>query len=847
MLDKLIDFAVHRRAITLVATLVLAVFGVVTFTKLKIEAFPDVTNVQVMVITLYPGQAAEEIEKQVTIPVERALTGTPRVLIQRSITSFGLSQVVLTFEDDVDIYWARQQVSERLTDAEVPEGITPHLGPNDTPVGQVYQYTLESDRHSPSELRSWQDWVVSKNLMRAPGVADVVSFGGFQKEYHVLADPSRLRNAGITLKDVIDAVSESNAATSGGYLQLGESELVVRGRGYLKSPVDVGNTVVKATGGTPILVRNVAQVVEAYTPRRGAVARAGATDSVEGTVLLRRGENPKDVLRGLHEAVARINDEMLPPGMRIVPFYDRTRLVDTTLKTVSHNMIEGIVLVSIVVWMFLRAMIGSLAVSMVMPLALLTAFVGLYYAGVPANLLSMGAIDFGILLEGAVIVVENAYRHLAIEKPPPESVAHVVAESAKEVVRPTLFSMAIIGAAMMPIFTLERVEGRIFRPVALTYAFALGGALLFTLTAVPALTAALLKHRPVKEAHPPFLAWLQDRYLAGLRVTMRRPFLVALVAVAVIGGATALVPRLGSEFLPPMNEGDIHITVTMPSAVSLERGSEVLRDMRRALLKFPEVKDVLSEQGHPEDGTDDEAPNQSETFVIMKPESDWAEVNRPGQGEKGDKKKRTKDEIIEAMRVALDRPGRRLQLQPADQGPRRGVDLGHSRPGRREDLRHRSRPDAPAARRGQGDHRRHARRARRRHLPGRHRAAHRRRRRSRGDVPLRRLGARRRGRDRERLRRQAGDGDVGRGAQGRRARSRRRSPAKAIRRRSAGWRSRPSTRGCSSRRWRSCTSTAGARRSTASRASGSWPSSATSRAATWAASSPRRRRASRRR
>ena len=648
VLDKLIDFAVHRRAITLTTTFLLAIFGIVTFTKLKIEAFPDVTNVQVMVITLYPGQAAEEIEKQVTIPVERALTGTPRVLIQRSITSFGLSQVILTFEDDVDIYWARQQVSERLSDAEVPEGITPHLGPNDTPVGQVYQYTLESDRHSPSELRSWQDWVVSKHLMRAPGVADVVSFGGFQKEWHVLADPSRLRNAGITLKDVIDAVAASNGATSGGYLQLGESELVVRGRGYLKTPADIGNTVVKATGGTPVLVRNVAQVTEAYTPRRGAVARAGAIDSIEGTILLRRGENPKDVLREVHEVVARINHEILPTGMRIVPFYDRTRLVDTTLKTVSHNMLEGILLVSIVVWIFLRALTGSLAVSMVMPLALLGAFVGLYYAGVPANLLSMGAIDFGILLEGAVILVENAYRHLAIEKPPPESVPHVVAEASKEVVRPTLFSMAIIGAAMLPIFTLERVEGRIFRPVALTYAFALAGALLFTLTAVPALTAALLKHRPVTEKHPPFLDWLQTRYLDGLRVTMRQPFLMVVVAVVVIGGAAMLVPRLGSEFLPPMNEGDIHITVTMPSAVSLERGAEVLREMRMQLVKFPEVKDVLSEQGHPEDGTDDEAPNQSETFVIMKPEADWPKV---------DGKKRTKDEIVEAMRKALDRPG----------------------------------------------------------------------------------------------------------------------------------------------------------------------------------------------
>src|SRR4051794_29964490 len=280
MLNRLIDFAVHKRVLTLVLTAAFAVFGIVTFGKLKIEAFPDVTNVQVMVISLYPGQAAEEIEKQVTIPIERALNGVPRVLVQRSITSFGLAQVILTFEDDVDIYWARQQVSERLPDADVPPGAEPHLGPNDTPVGQIYQYTLESDHHSPSELRSWQDWVVEKQLMRTPGVADVVSFGGFQKEWHVLADPLKLRSNGLTLKDLIDAVAASNGATSGGYLQYGESELVVRGRGYLRSAADIERTVIKAQSGTPVLVRNVAKVVEGYTPRRGTVARDDAVDSI---------------------------------------------------------------------------------------------------------------------------------------------------------------------------------------------------------------------------------------------------------------------------------------------------------------------------------------------------------------------------------------------------------------------------------------------------------------------------------------------------------------------------------------------------------------------------------------
>jgi cobalt-zinc-cadmium resistance protein CzcA len=645
MLDRLIDFAVHRRVITLIITAGFALFGIFTFSKLKIEAFPDVTNVQVMVISLYPGQAAEEVEKKVTIPLERALTGTPRVLVQRSITSFGLAQVILTFEDDVDIYWARQQVAERLPDATLPEGVSAGLGPNDTPVGQIFQYTLESDHHTPAELRGWQEWVVSKQLMRTPGVADVVSFGGYMKEYHVLADPGRLRSLGLSLHDVIEAISQSNGATSGGYVRHGEAEFVVRARGYLRTPRDIEDTVVRARQGTPILVRDVARVVESYAPPRGSVARGAALDSIEGTILLRRGENPKDVLAAVHDSIERVNRDVLPKGMHIVPFYDRTRMVDTTLHTVGHNMIEGAILVSAVLWLFLRAWSGSFAVAITMPLALLSAFVGLYYVGVPANLLSMGAIDFGILLDGAVILVENAYRHLAEERPPPELVPHMVAKAAKEVVRPTLFSMSIIGAAMMPIFTLERVEGRIFRPVALTYAFALAGALLFTLTAVPALTTVLLKNRKVTEVEPGFPVWLRERYLRILGVAMRHPLLTGLCGLIILGVATALLPRLGTEFLPEMNEGDIHITITMPSAIALDRGAEVLRETRLKLLRFPEVRDVLTEQGHPEDGTDDEAPNQAETFVLMKPEEDW----HTG---------RTKAQVVDLMRAELEkRPG----------------------------------------------------------------------------------------------------------------------------------------------------------------------------------------------
>ncbi|HKQ70443.1 MAG TPA: CusA/CzcA family heavy metal efflux RND transporter [Polyangiaceae bacterium] len=645
MFEHLIELAVHRRVSTIVVTMAIAAVGVVALSKLKIEAFPDVTNVQVMVITLYPGQAAEEVEKQVTIPVERALFGVPNVLVQRSFTSFGLSQVVVTFEDGADIYFARQQVAERLPGAELPHGLTPTLGPNDTPVGQIYQYTLEADQKTPSELRSWQDWVVRKHLLRVPGVADVVSFGGYQKEYHVLADPAGMRASGLTLKELIEAVGRSNGATSGGYVQFGEAEFVVRSRGYLEAAKDIEKTVVAVHDGVPILVRNVAKVVEGYTPRRGAVARGEAVDSVEGTVLLRRGENPREVLEQVHLAIDHVNRDVLPKGMRIAPFYDRTRLVDTTLTTVAHNMLEGASLVTLVLWVFLRALAGSFVVALAMPFALLVAFVGLYYAGVPANMLSMGAVDFGILLDGAVILVENVYRHMAEQRPLPKNVPRVVMRASKEVVRPILFSLSIIVAAMMPIFTLERVEGRIFRPVALTYAFALAGALLFTLTAVPALMAVFLRKGNVKEVEPRFLVFLRGRYLVALRYALRRPAVTCLAGVALLGLAIFIIPRLGTEFLPEMNEGDIHITVTMPTETSLERGAEVLRDMRLSLLRFDEVRDVLTEQGHPEDGTDDEAPNQAETFVLMKPESEW-------------KLRRSKEELIDAMRGVLEkRPG----------------------------------------------------------------------------------------------------------------------------------------------------------------------------------------------
>ena len=642
-LHALIALAVRRRQATLALCLLAAVVATGVAFRLKVEAFPDVTNVQVMVIALVPGQAAEEVERKVTVPLERALVGLPQALGQRSVTSFGLAQIVVTFDDGADIYFARQQVAERLATLELPDGVVATLGPNDTPVGQIYQYTLEGGALSIEARRSLQEWHVAKHLARVPGVADVVSFGGLQKEWHVVADPASLQSLRVTLDELSDAIAHANGATSGGYVRRGAGEFVVRGMGYMRGVADLEQTVIRAEAGVPILVRDVAQVVPGHVPRRGTVARGTADESVEGTVLLRRGENPRQVLAALHQAIDALNAAGLPEGVRIVPFYDRAQLVSATLRTVLVNMAEGVVLVTLVVWLFLRTFSGSLVVASIMPLALLSALACLHWVGVPANLLSMGAIDFGLLLDGAVILVENVYSKMAERRMTPADVPQLVVEATREVVRPALFSICIIVAAMLPIFSLERIEGRIFRPVALTYTFALIGALLFTLTFVPALSAVVFARTRVQHGEPGFVRRLRGVYGRALSWVLGRPWTARGMAAALLVVAASVAPTLGTEFLPQMNEGDVHVTVTMPSAVSLDEGKATLAAIRRDLLTFPEVRDVVTEQGHPEDGTDDEAPNQAKTIVLL---------------HRGRKGARSLDALVPAMREVLARrPG----------------------------------------------------------------------------------------------------------------------------------------------------------------------------------------------
>lgn len=641
MLRGLIDFCVRKRLTVLAATLAIAAYGVRAYLALPVEAYPDVTNLQVQVIAQLPGLAPEEIERQVTVPIERVLNGTPGMVQMRSESLFGLSLVSLTFDDDADPFRSRTMVTERLTDADLPEGVNARLAPEATPLGEIYQFRMVSDRHTDMEARSELEWTVTRILRQVPGVADVVTFGGFLKEVHVEVDPSRLLAHNLTLAAVNDALQQSNRNVGGGFLRHGEQQLTIRGVGYLQNPADIQSIVLKAEGGTPVTIGDVSRVVLSHAPRLGAVGYNISGEVAEGFVLLRRGENPSVVLDAVHDKVRALNDGILPKGMRIEPFYDRTNLVTLTLGTVHHNLLFGAILVFSVVWLFLRSLRCSLIVTAVIPLALLTAFIGLQLIHLPANLISMGAVDFGILVDGAVVLVENVLHEAGVRKPTRRrEMLGVIVGSALDVARPTFFAMAIIIAALIPVFTLQRVEGRIFRPLALTYSFALVGALVFALTIVPALCALFLRPADAEVTPPPLIDRMRGRYARLVEWLLATPRAVVAGVVVLLLATGVVASRLGSEFLPDLDEGDFVIFVEMPPSIALDTGQGILQEVRRRLLTFPEVVETLSEQGRPEDGTDDEGVNMSETFVHIAPKERW-------------RKGLSKEALVEEMRASL--------------------------------------------------------------------------------------------------------------------------------------------------------------------------------------------------
>ncbi len=651
MLDALIRTCVSRRLFAIVATLAVAAYGVHAYLRTPIEAFPDVTNLQVNVIAQFPGLAPEEVERQLTIPLERSLNGTPGMIQMRSESLFGLSLIWLTFEDDADTFRSRMLVGERIAQAELPDGVLPLLAPDATPLGKILQYRVRSDRHDLFELRSEQEWTITRHLRQVPGVAEVVGRGGLLKEYHVVVDPERLAAAGIGLEEIGDALERSNRNVGGGFLTHGDQELVIRSVGHLVEPEDLLSTVLRGEGDRYVTVGDVARVVQGHTPRSGTTGMDLDDEIVEGVVFLRRGENPSEVLAGLHERIDNLNRAVLPEGMRVEPYYDRGTLVGATLETVHTNLWHGAVLIVGIVWLFLRSVRGSLIVATIIPLSLLTAFIGLYALRLPANLISMGAIDFGIIVDGAVILVENIIHKVRQARAKTQAeMRRIIVQAALEVARPTFFAMAIIVAALIPVFTLERVEGRIFKPLAFTYTFALLGALLFALTFVPALCSLLLRPKDAEVREPASIDRLRRGYEALIGRLIGMPLAVGLVAAGLLATGGWTTQRLGTEFLPELDEGDINVFVEMPPSISMEAGQVVLRDVRRRLMGFHEVERVVSQQGRPEDGTDNEGVNMGQTLVRLRPRDEW----RRGL---------TKEGLIDAMRVELaEIPGVRFNF-----------------------------------------------------------------------------------------------------------------------------------------------------------------------------------------
>jgi len=517
MIERVVSFALNKPLFVVLGLILFVAGGLAAFRSLPIEAFPDVTDTQVNIITLYPGRAAEEVEKQVTVPLEVVLSGLPNAVRLFSHTQFGLSFIIITFDDRANAYFARQQVVERLREVDLPDGAQPALAPLSTPIGEIYRYRLKSDTLNARDLRSIEDWTVERQLRLIPGVADIVSFGGLIKQYEVNPDLGKLRDYKVTLQQLFSALQRGNANVGGGYLEQGRQQYLIRGIGLLRSSDEIGNIVVAERSGVPILVKYVANVSVGSIPRQGIVGQDDEDDAVTGIVLMRKGENPSQVLKAVKDKVESLNATGLPRGVMIAPFYDRTWLIDRTLRTVFTNLVEGAALVTLVLLLFLGNLRAAFIVALVIPLSLLATFLGLTWVGIPANLLSLGAMDFGIIVDGAVIVVENVFRKLSESHEPRtrDSLRHAIQEATIEVGRPTFFSMLIIIVAHVPIFTLQRHEGRIFAPMAWTVTSALVGSLLFSLTLVPLLCYFLLR-KDLPEKENPLVQFCKRRYQPAL-------------------------------------------------------------------------------------------------------------------------------------------------------------------------------------------------------------------------------------------------------------------------------------------------------------------------------------------
>ena len=619
MLSHVVRFSVMRPWTVLGAAALFLAVALHAFAGLPIEAFPDVTDPSVDVVGIYPGQASDEVERRVTLELERVLAGTARMTNLRSVSVFGLALLTLRFEDGSVDRDNRAQVAERLREARLPEGVEVSLGPQATPVGQIYRYTLRGPKPL-RELRAIQDFTIERQLRAVPGVADVVTFGGYERRYEVRVDPVRLANAGVSVADVYRAIESANVNAGGGYVAIGAQEFVVRGVGAARRPEDLASALVASFNGFPLRVGDVAELVEASTPRRGAVSRGGDPDVVEGIVLLRRGENPSVVLDALRAKVDELNHGILPRGVTMETFYDRGELIDQTLHTVRENLLHGALLVLFVLYAFLRSARGAVIVTVVIPFALLSSFVGLRLLGRSANLISLGAIDFGILVDGAVVVLEASLHALGHHRE--EDRRHQIARVSAGVAGSVGLAMLIIIAGLAPVFLLERVEGRIFAPMAFTYAFALLGALVSAFTIVPALEGLTLAD--AAPVHMPRWLEVTAGYYGRALSALRAHRVVAAALIVAMLALGALIARgVGTEFLPELDEGGLYITAVLPPDVSLDEARATAPAIRARVLALPETRDVLVHIGRPEQAAQAEGPNNVEVFVALERRDRW--------------------------------------------------------------------------------------------------------------------------------------------------------------------------------------------------------------------------------
>jgi cobalt-zinc-cadmium resistance protein CzcA len=659
MIRRLVDFALNNRWLVLGAAILLFIWGAISFHNLPVEAYPDVANNYVQIITQWPGRAAEEVEQQVTVPIEIQMAGIPHLVHLRSSSLAGLSSLMLVFDDDSVNDWNREKVLERLSQVNLPQGLQPQIGADYSPVGQIMFYRLESNNplYDNMELKSLEDWTLEKQFKSVPGVVDVSSFGGMTREYQVRLDPAKLVAYSLSLAQIEQQLTNNNINAGGSFIEQGQQQINVREVGLVGSVHDIERVVVKTQGGTPVRISDLGEVIQGPRIRLGQMGFAihrmdgkiiDEDDTIAGIVLLQKGADEDPTLAAIHEKIKELNERILPKGVKVVPYLDRSDLVHFTTHTVLHNLTEGIILVVIILFLFLGNVRGAIIVSLTIPFALLFASICLDLRHIPANLLSLGALDFGMVVDGAVVMVENIVRHLGRHNSDNRTPREKIQQAAHEVQRPVFYAIGIIITAYLPIFTLQAVEGRLFKPMAWTVAFALLGALIFSMLLAPVLSSFLFS-KGAKEWHNPVMVWLTDHYRQSVTWAIRHRYVTVGAAVCALLGAGVLAFSgvVGSEFLPHLDEGAIWVRGTLAPSAGPTEGVEVMTKTRAILASFPEVTQVASQVGRPDDGTDTTGFFNTEYFVDLKPKEQWRPVFREN-----------KEELISAMDRELEKiPG----------------------------------------------------------------------------------------------------------------------------------------------------------------------------------------------